>query len=62
MVKFVEQADGTTVEVKQRKSGKGVQVKNEAGGRVYRVVSDILKLTSRHRLLVQITREYMAEG
>jgi len=40
MVDFVEQGDGTRVEVKQRKMDLGDEVKNEEGGRVYRVVSD----------------------
>lgn len=39
MVDFVEQPDGTRVEVKQKKVGLGDEVKNESGGRLYRVVS-----------------------
>ena len=46
LVDFVEQEDGTVVEVKQRKVVVGDEVKNEAGGRFYRV----------------ITRQYMADG
>jgi len=46
MVDFVEQDDGTRVEIKQRKVELGEEVKNESGGRIYRV----------------ITREYMAQG
>lgn len=38
MVSFVEQEDGTRVEVKQRKMEFGDEVKNESGGRAYRVV------------------------
>lgn len=38
-VQFVEQEDGTRIEVKQRKIELGEEVKNETGGRVYRVVS-----------------------
>jgi len=39
MVDFVDQGDGTRVEVKQRKVDLGDEVKNETEGRVYRVVS-----------------------
>jgi 5'-nucleotidase len=39
MIDFVEQSDGTRVEVNQKKVRLGEEVKNEAGGRVYRVVS-----------------------
>lgn len=39
LIEFVEQEDGTRVEVKQRKIELGDEVKNEEGGRVYRVVS-----------------------
>ncbi|ORY29141.1 hypothetical protein BCR39DRAFT_532806 [Naematelia encephala] len=46
LVDFVEQDDGTTIEVKQRKTKVGDEIRNEEGGRVYRV----------------ITREYMALG
>ncbi|KAK4685256.1 hypothetical protein P7C73_g4898, partial [Tremellales sp. Uapishka_1] len=45
-VNFVDRDDGTRVEVKQRKILHGEEVKNESGGRIYRV----------------ITREYMAQG
>ena len=38
-VDFVEQADGTTLEIKQKKVKLGDEVKNEDGGRVYRIVS-----------------------
>jgi hypothetical protein len=38
MVDFVEQSDGTRVEVKQRKIDVGDEVKNESGGRTYRIV------------------------
>jgi hypothetical protein len=38
MVNFVEQEDGTTVEVNQRKVELGEEVKRD-GSRVYRVVS-----------------------
>ena len=40
MVDFVEQENGTRVEVNAPKIGLGEEVKNERGGRVYRVVSD----------------------
>lgn len=46
VVDFVEQEDGTRIEVQKRKSILGDEVKREEGGRMYRV----------------ITREYMAEG
>ena len=39
MIDFVEQEDGTRVEVKQKRIELGDEVKNEAGGRIYRVVS-----------------------
>lgn len=39
LIDFVEQEDGTRVEVKQKKVELGEPVKNEEGGRVYRVVS-----------------------
>jgi 5'-nucleotidase len=39
MVDFVEQEDGTRIEVKQRKTEVGEEVKNEEGGRIYRIVS-----------------------
>lgn len=39
MVDFVEQQDGTRVEVKKRKVDLGDEVKNESGGRIYRIVS-----------------------
>jgi hypothetical protein len=38
MIDFVEQEDGTRVEVKQKKIELGEEVKNEADGRIYRVV------------------------
>lgn len=38
MVDFVDQDDGTRIEVKQRKVELGEEVKNESGGRTYRVV------------------------
>lgn len=38
LIEFVEQEDGTRVEVKQKKTEQGDEVKNEEGGRVYRVV------------------------
>ncbi|OWZ73671.1 hypothetical protein AYX14_00816 [Cryptococcus neoformans] len=46
MVDFKEQEDGTTVVVKQKKLQLGEEVKNEEGGRMYKV----------------ITRDYMAQG
>ncbi len=39
MVNFVEQEDGTTIDVKQRKVDLGDDIRNESGGRTYRVVS-----------------------
>lgn len=39
MVDFKEQEDGTTVVVKQKKLQLGEEVKNEEGGRMYKVVS-----------------------
>ncbi|KAL7421435.1 hypothetical protein Q5752_004321 [Cryptotrichosporon argae] len=45
-VDFVEQDDGTRIEIKQRGLERGDEVENKAGGRVYRI----------------ITREYMAGG
>jgi 5'-nucleotidase len=39
LVRFAEQEDGTVVEIKQRKVELGEEVRNVAGGRVYRVVS-----------------------
>lgn len=38
MVDFVEQEDGTRVEVKQKKLKLGDEVKNVEGGRIYRIV------------------------
>lgn len=38
MIDFVEQEDGTRVEVKQKKIELGDAVENVAGGRIYRVV------------------------
>ena len=38
LIDFVEQEDGTRVEVKQKKVQVGAEVKREEGGRVYRVV------------------------
>lgn len=38
MVDFVEQNDGTRVEVKQRKVDVGDEIENEKGGKIYRVV------------------------
>jgi hypothetical protein len=38
LIDFVEQEDGTRVEVKQKKVELGEEVKNEEGGRIYRVV------------------------
>jgi len=38
LIDFVEQEDGTRVEVKQKKIQIGDEVKREEGGRVYRVV------------------------
>lgn len=46
VVDFVEQEDGTRIEVQKRRPVPGDEVKREAGGRMYRV----------------ITREYMAQG
>ncbi|RXK38756.1 hypothetical protein M231_03932 [Tremella mesenterica] len=46
LVDFVDQEDGTRIEVKQRPPEVGEEVKNEEGGRMYKV----------------ITREYMAQG
>ncbi|KAE8543376.1 hypothetical protein D1P53_000082 [Cryptococcus gattii VGV] len=46
MVDFKEREDGTTVVVKQKKLQLGEEVKNEEGGRMYKV----------------ITRDYMAQG
>ena len=40
MVNFVEQEDGTRVEVKQREIELGEEIKNESGGKIYRVVSE----------------------
>lgn len=40
MIDFVEQEDGTRVEVKQKKIELGDEVRNVADGRVYRVVSN----------------------
>jgi len=45
-VNFLETDDGTRIEVKQRRAIKGEEIKKEAGGRTYRI----------------ITRNYMAEG
>jgi hypothetical protein len=39
LIDFVEQEDGTRVEVKQKKVQLGAEVKREEGGRLYRVVS-----------------------
>lgn len=39
MVGFKEREDGTTVVVKQKKLQLGEEVKNEKGGRMYKVVS-----------------------
>jgi 2',3'-cyclic-nucleotide 2'-phosphodiesterase (5'-nucleotidase family) len=39
LVDFVENEDGTRIEVKQRGLTLGAEVKNEKGGRMYRVVS-----------------------
>lgn len=39
LIEFVEQEDGTRVEVKHKKIEQGEEVKNEEGGRIYRVVS-----------------------
>jgi hypothetical protein len=39
LIDFVEQEDGTRVEVKQKKVQLGAEVKREEGGRMYRVVS-----------------------
>lgn len=44
MVNFVEQEDGTRVEVKQREIELGDEVKNESGGKTYRVVSESSRL------------------
>ena len=44
MVNFVEQEDGTRVEVKQREIELGEEVKNESGGKTYRVVSESSRL------------------
>lgn len=38
MVDFVDQEDGTRIEVKQRKREEEEEVKNESGGRTYRIV------------------------
>jgi 5'-nucleotidase len=38
LIDFVEQEDGTRVEVKQKKIQIGDEVKREEGGRMYRVV------------------------
>lgn len=61
MIDFVEQEDGTRVEVKQKKIELGDEVKNEAGGRIYRVVSLSVQ-SARGDANVQITRDYMAQG
>jgi len=42
LIDFVEQEDGTRVEVKQKKIQIGDEVKREEGGRIYRVVCRIL--------------------
>lgn len=39
MVDFKEREDGTTVVVKHKKLQLGEEVKNEEGGRMYKVVS-----------------------
>ena len=44
LIDFVEQEDGTRVEVKQRPPQRGEEIKNECGGRIYRVVSGSLRL------------------
>ena len=41
LIDFVEQEDGTRVEVKQKKIQIGDEVKREEGGRIYRVVCRI---------------------
>jgi 5'-nucleotidase len=41
LIDFVEQEDGTRVEVKQKKIQIGDEVKREEGGRMYRVVCRI---------------------
>jgi hypothetical protein len=38
-VDFIEQEDGTRVEIKQRKHELGESIENVEGGRIYRVVS-----------------------
>lgn len=42
LIDFVEQEDGTRVEVKQKKIQIGDEVKREEGGRVYRVVRQLV--------------------
>lgn len=38
IVDFVDQEDGTRIEVRRKGFEKGEEVKNEAGGRIYRIV------------------------
>jgi hypothetical protein len=59
LIDFVEQEDGTRVEVKQKKIQIGDEVKREEGGRVYRVVSRTPKLNADIRLLVIIWPKVM---
>jgi hypothetical protein len=44
LIDFVEQEDGTRVEVKQKKIQIGAEVKREEGGRIYRVVGNLMFL------------------
>jgi hypothetical protein len=46
LIDFVEQEDGTRVEVKQKKVQLGAEVKREEGGRLYRVVSPYREISS----------------
>lgn len=39
IVDFVEQEDGTRIEVRRKGFERGEEVKNETGGRIYRIVS-----------------------
>lgn len=45
-VDFIEQEDGTRVEIKQRKHELGEPVENVEGGRIFRVVSAFRSLSS----------------
>ncbi len=57
---FVEREDGTRVEVKQRKVEMGEEVKNDSGGRKYRVVSHASKCLSPPTLTIDHETVYGA--